>query len=129
MSDFGSQGLGDLLGLLGGTNPLAGIGRSVEQFKRGVNDFLKAVENFNDTMEQLNGVARRVNSILDEVEHVILAIVFWQHVGFVRSFILAVQRLIGSARAIVAGDHLLDRFEDFLDRRFSGLTHRLCLTP
>ncbi len=68
MSDYGTQGLGDLLGLLGGSNPLAGIGRSVEQFKRGVNDFLKAVENFNDTMEQLNGVAKRVNGLLDEVE-------------------------------------------------------------
>ncbi|MFN6120769.1 MAG: hypothetical protein ACK5CE_14230, partial [Actinomycetes bacterium] len=68
MADPTAPGLGDLLGLLGGSNPLAGISKSIAQFQRGVNDFLSAVENFNQTMEQLNAITARVNRLLDDVE-------------------------------------------------------------
>lgn len=68
MSDNSSLGLGDLLALFGGTNPLGGVARSVAQFQKGVSDFLHAVENFNGTMTQLNEIAARVNRLLDDVE-------------------------------------------------------------
>lgn len=61
-------GLGDLLGLLGGANPLAGVTKSVAQFQRGVNDLLESIERFNETMDQLNKVAQRINGVLDAVE-------------------------------------------------------------
>jgi uncharacterized phage infection (PIP) family protein YhgE len=67
-SSLPGPGLGDLLALLGGTNPLAGVTKSIQQFQRGVNDFLSAVENFNATMEQMNIIAARVNRLLDDVE-------------------------------------------------------------
>ncbi len=63
-----SFGLGDLFGLLGGSNPLAGIGTTVAMFQKGVYEFLGAVENFNEAMVQLNGIAARVNRLLDDVE-------------------------------------------------------------
>lgn len=56
------------MGLLGGANPLASIGKTIDQFKRGVNDFLAAVENFNRTMETVNGIATRANALFDEIE-------------------------------------------------------------
>ncbi|MCU1400819.1 MAG: hypothetical protein JWN62_3928 [Acidimicrobiales bacterium] len=72
-------GLGDLVTLvvagLGGSNPLASIGKTIDQFKRGVNDFLVAVENFNATMQTMNAVATRVSSLLDEVEEPIRILV------------------------------------------------------
>lgn len=61
-------GLGDLLGLLGGANPLAGVTKSVTQFQRGVNDMLESIERFNETLDQLNRVAQRINTVLDAVE-------------------------------------------------------------
>ncbi|MCU1396345.1 MAG: hypothetical protein JWM34_4773 [Ilumatobacteraceae bacterium] len=67
-SGNGLPGLGDLLAMFGGSNPLASIGKTIEQFKRGVNDFLVAVENFNATMQTMNNVANRVSALLDEVE-------------------------------------------------------------
>ncbi len=73
MADSPVPGLGDLLSLFGGSNPLASIGKTIEQFKRGVSDFLSAVENFNRTMETLNGVAERVTILMDEVEEPIRA--------------------------------------------------------
>ena len=75
MADNSSPGLGDLLGLFGGTNPLGGITKSIGQFQKGVGDFLNAVQNFNSTMEQLNGISRRVNGLLDTVEEPIKAFV------------------------------------------------------
>jgi ABC-type transporter Mla subunit MlaD len=75
MAQNSPPGFGDLLGLLGGVNPLAGISKSVGQFQRGVSDFLSAVENFNKTMEQMRGIANRVNSLLDTVEEPIKAFV------------------------------------------------------
>ncbi len=63
-----SLGLGDLLALLGGANPLAGISKSIAQFQHGVTQLIESVERFNDTMDQLNQVAHRVNGLLDTVE-------------------------------------------------------------
>lgn len=63
-----SFGLGDLFGLLGGSNPLAGLGTTIAVFQKGVYEFLAAVENFNEAMVQLNGIAARVNRLLDDVE-------------------------------------------------------------
>ena len=71
----GLPGIGDLFAMLGLGNPLASVGKSVEQFKRGVNDFLVAVETFNETMQTINGVAARVSSLLDDVEAPIRAAV------------------------------------------------------
>ena len=64
----GSQGFGDLLGLLGANNPITAISRNVETFRTGVDTFLASVQTFNRTMETLDQVARRINGLLDEVE-------------------------------------------------------------
>ena len=61
-------GLGDLMSMFAGSNPLSGISKSVAQFQRGTNDFMAAVENFNATMEQVTTIAARVNRLLDDVE-------------------------------------------------------------
>ncbi len=74
MAESSTPGLGDLLGLLGGANPLASIGKTIDQFKRGVNDFLTGVETFNATMESLNGVTVRINRLLDDIEEPIQAL-------------------------------------------------------
>jgi ABC-type transporter Mla subunit MlaD len=68
MADTGSGGLGDLLGLFGGANPVAGISKNIAQFQKGVAEFLVTMENFNATMTQFNEVAARVNRLLDVVE-------------------------------------------------------------
>lgn len=60
--------IGDLLNFLGGANPVAGIGKTIEQFRNGVGNFIKAVEAFNATMVVMQGVAVRVQSLLDDVE-------------------------------------------------------------
>jgi hypothetical protein len=68
MSDSSaSSGLGDLLALFGGANPLAGVSRSFAQMQKGVADFLQAVEN-------LNAITARVNRLLDDVEPPIRAL-------------------------------------------------------
>src|SRR5215218_3640342 len=69
-----NPGLGDLLGLFGGSNPFAGVQRSIGQFQRGVTQFLDSVEQFSATMVQMNLIAARVNSLLDEVEPPIKAL-------------------------------------------------------
>jgi hypothetical protein len=49
-----------------------------------------------------------------------------RRVGFDRlaaANFLAALTFIGSLGAVVSGDDLLDRFEDFLDRRFTVLSH------
>jgi len=74
MTDTNS-GFSDLLLLFGGTNPLGGVVRSVQQFQRGVDEFLGAIENLNRTLDELNGTASRVNSLLDTVEEPIKAFV------------------------------------------------------
>ena len=90
MAESASPGLGDLLGLFGGANPFASIGKTIEQFKRGVNDFLAGVETFKATMESLNGVTIRVNRLLDEVEEP------------VRALMPQVTRSIKTADAVIA---------------------------
>ncbi len=75
MADTSTQGLGDLLGLIGGSNPFAGISKSISQFQRGVGQFLESVEKFNATMDELNGVAVRINGLLDTVEEPVKAFV------------------------------------------------------
>ncbi|MEI8240389.1 MAG: hypothetical protein WCI22_13330 [Actinomycetota bacterium] len=74
-STSSGPGLGDLLGLLGGSNPLSGISKTIAQFQKGVSQFLESVEKFNDTMDQLNGVATRLNGMLDTVEAPVKAFV------------------------------------------------------
>jgi hypothetical protein len=61
-------GLDEMLSLLGLPNPLAGVGRSVDQFRHGVDELLTTIARFNETLDQINGVARRVNGLLDEIE-------------------------------------------------------------
>jgi ABC-type transporter Mla subunit MlaD len=73
MSDSSSDPLADLFALVGLPNPLAGVTRSVDQFRRGVDELLTTMERFNDTLEQLNGVARRLNGFLDEIEEPVKA--------------------------------------------------------
>lgn len=75
MAQTTPPGISDLLGLFGGANPFAPIGKSIAQFQRGVSDFLSAVENFNKTMEQLHGVAERVNNLLDTLDEPMRALV------------------------------------------------------
>ncbi len=60
--------IGDLLNFFGGANPVAGIGKTIEQFRTGVGNFLKAVETFNTTMDAMQGVAHRVQGLIDDVE-------------------------------------------------------------
>jgi hypothetical protein len=72
---YSSIGLGDLLALLGTSNPLAGIGKTIQQLHAGAGQFLESIERFNETMDQLNQVARRVNGLLDTVEEPVKAFV------------------------------------------------------
>jgi hypothetical protein len=85
----GIPGFGDVFSMFGAANPLASIGKTIEQFKRGVNDFLLAVENFNATMQTLNGVATRVSALMDDVEEPI------------RAFMPQVTRSIKAADALI----------------------------
>ena len=71
----GTSNIGDLFGMFGGANPIAAVGKSLEQFRRAVDDLLRAVEVFTDTMDTLNHVAGRVNRLLDDVEEPIRTIV------------------------------------------------------
>lgn len=66
-------GLDDLLALLGLPNPLAGVGRTLDQFRRGTDELLTTMARFNETLDQLNGVARRVNGFLDDIEEPVKA--------------------------------------------------------
>jgi uncharacterized protein YukE len=74
-SSYASIGLGDLLALLGSSNPLAGIGKTIQQLHTGAGQFLESIERFNATMDQMNQVARRVNSLLDTIEEPVKAFV------------------------------------------------------
>ncbi len=89
MTESSAPGLGDLIALLGGANPLPSIIKTIDQFKRGVTDFLAAVENFNKAMETLNGIASRANSLFDEIEEPI------------RAFMPQVTRSIKAADALI----------------------------
>ena len=63
-----ASGLGDLLGLLGGTNPMAALSRNLETMKKGVEGFVSSVHSFSATMQELETVVRRVTALLDEIE-------------------------------------------------------------
>lgn len=63
-----SGGLGDVLSMIGGVNPLAVAGRAVETVVNLTSEMVQTLGNFNDTMRELNIAARRVNSLLDEIE-------------------------------------------------------------
>ena len=97
-----SLGLGDLLALLGGSNPLSGVTKSLGQFQRGVSQFLESVDRFNDTMDQLNQVARRVNGLLDAVEEPVRVIVP-QFTRTVRTAEVLVEQLTGPIEMVAPG--------------------------
>lgn len=107
---YGATGFGELLGLFGGANPLAGVAKSVAQFQRGVNQFLEGVEKFNDTLEQLNQVARRVNTLLDTVEEPVKAFVP-QVTRTIKATDLMVEQLAGPIERVAPG---LQRLGDML---------------
>lgn len=69
----GLPGFGDLFALLGTSNPLTSVSKTIEQFKRGMTDFLVAVENFNETIQTINALAVRVTRLMDEVEEPVRA--------------------------------------------------------
>lgn len=68
-------GVNDLLGLLGGANPLMALGRMVETVMQVTGDIVQSIGTFNDTMSELNKVAHRVNALLDEIEGPVAEIV------------------------------------------------------
>ena len=70
-----NPGVGDLLGMLGGANPMMAFGRALEGAMQLSGEIKKSVLTFNDTITELNKVARRVNAILDEIEGPIKEIV------------------------------------------------------
>lgn len=74
MADATVPGLGDLFSLFGAANPLGGIGKQLDQFKRLSSELVTAVENINRTMESLNGTVQRVNGLIDDVEAPIRAL-------------------------------------------------------
>ena len=106
MTDSSSPtpGLGDLLGLFGGANPLGGVTKAFSQFQRGVADFLSAVENFNESMVQMNVIAGRVNRLLDEFEPPIRAL------------------MPQITRTLTAADALVDQMTGPIERVAPGLS-------
>ena len=73
--------MNDLLGLLGGTNPVMAIGRMVETVMQVTGDIVQSIGTFNDTLTEINKVARRVNALLDEIEGPVAEIVPLVHAG------------------------------------------------
>ncbi|MFM7756057.1 MAG: hypothetical protein ACKO84_04795 [Actinomycetota bacterium] len=63
-----SAGVGDLLSLLGGVNPLAAAGKALEVVVTMTGELVQSVVTFNDTISEMNKVAHRVNALLDEFE-------------------------------------------------------------
>ncbi|CAB4711537.1 unannotated protein [freshwater metagenome] len=74
-SGSSNPGINDLLGLLGGANPVMAIGRMVETVMQVTGDIVQSIGTFNDTLTELNKVARRVNALLDEIEGPVAEIV------------------------------------------------------
>lgn len=108
MSDTTAPGLGELFNLMGGTNPLASISKSIEQFRRGVNDLFESVETFNATMRELNAVAQRVNRLLDDVEEPVRAFMP-QVTRTVRAADAMIEQLSGPVEKVAPGlAHLAD---------------------
>jgi ABC-type transporter Mla subunit MlaD len=74
-SNSSIPGVNELLGLLGGVNPVMAIGRMVENVMQVTADIVQSIGTFNDTMSELNKVAHRVNALLDEIEGPVAEIV------------------------------------------------------
>ena len=74
-SSSSTAGINDLLGLIGGANPLMAVGRMVETVMQVTGDIVQSISTFNDTLRELNKVAHRVNALLDEIEGPVAEIV------------------------------------------------------
>ena len=61
-------GVGDLLSLLGGVNPMVAAGKAMETVVGLTAEIVQSISTFNDTMTEMNKVAHRVNALLDEIE-------------------------------------------------------------
>lgn len=61
-------GVGDLLSLLGGVNPVVAAGKALETVVGLTAEIVQSIATFNDTMNEMNKVAHRVNALLDEIE-------------------------------------------------------------
>ncbi len=61
-------GVGDILALLAGANPVMAMGKVVEVVAQVTGEIVKSVATFNDTMSEMNRVAHRVNNLLDDIE-------------------------------------------------------------
>lgn len=90
MAESNSPGLNDVIALFGGANPLATVGKAIEQVRRGTNDFFAVLENLNATIATLNDVATRVSRLVDDVEEPI------------RAFMPQVTRSIKAADAVIS---------------------------
>jgi ABC-type transporter Mla subunit MlaD len=73
MTDGSTTNLGDLFAVFGTSNPLAGVSRSIEQFRRGVGELVATVETMRTTVDNLNEITARVNRLLDDVEEPVRA--------------------------------------------------------
>ena len=74
-SNSSIPGVNEIIGLLGGANPLMAIGRMVETVMQVTGDIVQSIGTFNDTMTELNKVAHRVNALLDDIEGPVAEIV------------------------------------------------------
>lgn len=67
-SSGGFAGVGDLLSMLGGVNPVMAAGKLLEAVVTASSDMIQSVATFNDTMLEMNRMVHRVNSLLDDIE-------------------------------------------------------------
>lgn len=61
-------GVGDLLSLLGGVNPVVAAGKALETIVGLTGEIVQSIATFNDTMTEMNKAAHRVNALLDDIE-------------------------------------------------------------
>ena len=103
-SQQNNHGLGDVMSLLGGVNPVAMAGKAVETMVTLTGELVQTLANFNDTMRELNTAARRVNSLLDDIEVPIRAIVPQVQAGVkqARSTIKRVDGVLGQVGSLPA---------------------------
>lgn len=64
----GLPGVGDLLSLLSGVNPVVAAGKALETVVGLTSEIVQSIATFNDTMTEMNKVAHRVNALLDDIE-------------------------------------------------------------
>lgn len=67
-SSGGFAGVGDLLSMFGGVNPVMAAGKLLEAVVTASSDMIQSVATFNDTMLEMNRMVHRVNSLLDDIE-------------------------------------------------------------